>query len=290
MSEINDQSFKQTNVESEPRIKGSVITTRTGKFTPISGVNCSFNMFYVPHRNSIPPMKEKNPIPKSRDEARYNFIKELVRKKSGSLIEDIDLILPEELSVNYRQDDMRDVPIEGIAKKYSKSPDFLAVSSPLSIPSVHGIIKDVCGTIHNNSVINMRNGCILRAYASRKMSQEFGTEIEKCAFMIRVRSTASYKKVYIELPNYSGRSFPSFFVEGRFDIITLSQAYDMGIKPLGGFALEGIYDPVAFRSMFVVEDMNNEIEQINTVRSIPIINDKGEKIIIKRNKPKKNIG
>lgn len=261
------------------KMNGSLISARTGKATFERGVNAQFNIFYAQHRNSFSPdIHDYHGMQRSAD---------LISKHRGLLIPDTELVRLEPL--NKDTVDMRAKPIEGVSHQMYRTLDVGPIGRCQKISTLEGIKPEVCGHLNTNISVAARNGVLFQISARRRMSSAFGEPIHAASFFARVRAGAAYQRVSMAMPSNPRLRYDDFYIEGRFDIITLRQAYQMGVPHLPNVHMEVPYEEIYFKDLFEVKVLKPAIEPATRTTQVQVTVGDGEKATISRVRKKRKI-
>lgn len=265
-------------------IRGTQLSARTAKMQHATGVYGQFNVFWVPHRQSLPVPYNKNGAMVA-----DQFVQNLLARHEGS-----SRTLPVEamvraVPITKETADMRPQPIEVICHRMAHTLDVAPNNRPMKLSAIDNIKMEVCGHVCAGMRFAARDGAIFSVFGKRKLSSDFGAESQSGGMYIRVRSTAAYQRVSMTLPNIRGMSYQDCAIEGRFDIITLRDAYSYGIVPLAR-PLEALYDPLYARDVFTIQEIHSQLEAVPTLAAVKTLTEEGEAVIIKRARRKKIIG
>ena len=265
-------------------MRGTILTARTGDIKLGRGIISKFVPFYYPHKNSFP--EDVKYIDKVSNPQITNIINKYATRSEA--ISDLDLI--RQYPLDSKVDDMSPKPLGGIGWGMVKTIDACPMGRPSKVPAINGMRDDIYGNFQNNLRVGARNGTIISVGGKLTSSGSMGEPDHMASFMIKVKSTSSYKRISLELPRVENVAFPSFFIEGRFDIITLDEAYRMGIRPMRNASFESYFDRNYFNDLFVIEEIHPEIESATTSRRVTTLGESGEKITIKRSRKRRLIG
>lgn len=275
-------SSKTTFIHSNYRTKltGTILTVRTAK-VGFKNKSCNFQAFYVPHKNShIPPAKQ-NQI----DENMYREID--TYKDSTRTVPEHLLIPRRKLDPNI--DDMKQAPLSGVGYQKYECLDVSPLQRPNKVSAINGIKHEACGHFIDTISIGARDGVLIKVTGKLKDAVSFGEPIPEEGIFIRVRSTAPYHEIKMRSPNLEGISYRDARIEGRFDIITLKDAYALGIAPMRHNE-ESLFNEVFRGDLFEIREIHPETESKPVVTTVETLDRDGNKVQLRKVKRRRNVG
>lgn len=128
-------------------------------------------------------------------------------------------------------------------------------------------------------------GIILKVFAQRKTQAM--PRPSTASVYIRLRQDAALHRIEIPLTAYHKATLRNAYVEGRFDILRVAEAEELGVKT-NPLALK-FFNPPLVRSLMVDNVLSPELRAPVLVRTTTVINSAGQEVKVADSKRKRLI-
>jgi hypothetical protein len=154
--------------------------------------------------------------------------------------------------------------------------DVRLISQPSRIPCAPGYRPEM-GEWTTGSY-EVAENTVLKVFAYRSAAS-FGAMRTQANLLLRVRSQAAFLKIGTILTGAPNACLTRAWLEGRFDILTLDQARNMGLNIPATFG--GSFDEVQARRAFEIVTMDSEIATAPRIEVQQVTNTQGEEVEIR---------
>lgn len=144
--------------------------------------------------------------------------------------------------------------------------------------------RDELGT-WQRCTIQAAEGLILKIFA--RNNRGYGRQTVIANQYIRVREQAAYNELKVALTGHTGARYDYAYITGRFDILSLEQALERGVKVEP--RLQNTFDPDHVAKIVEVIQKEAEISAMQEITTKEVMDVEGNTKVIKVAKRKRNL-